>query len=246
MAVFEASMQRNAADRHDGHELTWTASFQGLPSLTRRRLIPGESGGMNAAMELMQVLSSTMNHPLGRTEPKGLQIRLKPAPSNPLSTLTRLQLAPGPWRAGDEVPLEITWRDYQGKWGSQSIVLALPADMRPGTYEITAMPGDQLDAAEGRTVGNGFEPRDLNELFSALSRVRRADGLHLAVIRRDSGLRDASGVIRDAPASFLRIASAMDPSRYAVRQAAEILQERHILADRLFISGTTASLVVEE
>lgn len=246
MALFDALDGRNAADREAGHRISWSVGFHDLPSISRSEILAGPGSERAAATDIMSVLGGLMDHPLGRAVPERIDIRIEPVDTNPASRLTRFFIPSGPRRAGDTLRGELGWQTFQGGWRTQSFSMALDAALLPGSYELVALPGRELDDMELARAGAASRARSLLELIEAQRSTRRPDGLHIALVERLPVVREAAGTITSAPDSFRRISTLEDPDRVETRTLARVLQEQHILPDLVFSNGLRIPITIEE
>lgn len=246
ICLYQGLSSRNASDRFEGQELVWSVSFEGLPTIARQEILAGEGAEIGAAFRVLGTLRELMDNPLGRARPTAVEASIRPLSAHPGTTLTTFRLQPGPYRQGDTLRAEVMVRDHQGTPRAETLRFALPADLAPGSYELALLPGPALDQRQGGLAARAGDALSLAELANSLRAQRQGDGLYLALLESRGEVGDAGATVSRPPGSYSRVAGAYDPARFGPREGAHILLEQRVLPGRVFDSGTSVQLTVED
>jgi hypothetical protein len=129
------------------------------------------------------------------------------------ATLQRAWLEPsGPLRPGSTVPLRLQLRGYRGELMSESIPVTIPANARPGSYQLMLADADAITALEQREMRQALVPRDLDQLVRAINALRRNDHIYARLLRNDSGAIVSGEYLPSLPPSALAVLGAADPA----------------------------------
>jgi hypothetical protein len=128
------------------------------------------------------------------------------------ATLQRAWLEPpGPIRPGSTFPLRLQLRGYRGELMSESIPVTVPANARPGAYQLLLADAAGITALEQREMRQALVPRDLDQLVRAINGLRRNNHIYARLLRNDSGAIVSGEYLPSLPPSALAVLGAGDP-----------------------------------
>ena len=128
------------------------------------------------------------------------------------ATLQRAWLEPaGPLRAGATVPLRLQLRGYRGELMTESIPVSIPANARPGSYQLLLADAAAVTALEQREMRQAFVPRDLDQLVRAINGLRRNNYIYARLLHNDNGAIVSGEYLPSLPPSALAVLGAADP-----------------------------------
>ena len=127
------------------------------------------------------------------------------------ASLQRAWLEPtAPLRPGSSVPLRLQLRTYRGEVISESIPVTIPANARPGSYQLLLADAAAVTALEQREMRQAFVPRDLDQLVRAINGLRRNNHIYARLLRADSGAIVSGEYLPSLPPSALAVLGAGD------------------------------------
>jgi len=110
-------------------------------------------------------------------------VQVTPLASNPQATLESVQLSRGIIAPGQDLAVQIAWRDYQGASTQETVSIPVPPEWLGKTLEVIVANGVTLDQLTGRANPiTAAQLRSFSALLELVRGYREPDGLYIAVV----------------------------------------------------------------
>jgi SpoIVB peptidase S55 len=232
--VVEGLFGSNDNQPAEGFRIVSKVSFSPTQEVTRESIYAGEQGFQAGMFEFLIGLTTELENPFEKTQPKSVEFRIEPLEDNPAVTVERFQVSRTMVHAGDSFQVTLGWRNFQGSEESSTIDVPVNATWTGKTLEVIVAPGRLLDELTGHSHSfHAGQLRSFDAYIEAMRSSRPEDGLCIAVVEKSALFFDQAAFTPEAPASIERIAGESDSARYQKRDALVPLWETRVLQGKV-------------
>jgi len=230
----QAIMGSNDAGLTNGVRIQADFVFPNGDQVPTVRLLSGPQGITQGLNDFVRDISAVLQNPYEPVFPSGIRVQVTPLASNPQATVESVQLSRGIIAPGQDLAVQIAWRDYQGASTQETVSIPVPPEWLGKTLEVIVANGVTLDQLTGRANPiTAAQLRSFSALLELVRGYREPDGLYIAVVESTRLFVDQASRTQELPGSIERIARQADESRYFSRPALAPLWETRRLDGRI-------------
>jgi hypothetical protein len=211
--------------------VAWTLVLHrtGATPFSIRDVAAGESPAVAVAQQASQPLQYLFNNPFEPLRLDSLSLELEVRPGRRVLSLDRARLLTPFVRPGGVVRVRCALEAWRGGVTEETLELAVPADLVPGSYEVWVGGGHELSAFAAQRRPARFQPESLEEAWRRLAELAPANELHAVLVGRASEWSVAGREYPELPGSARAlIGSAV---RSGAREGATWLSEARLPVD---------------
>jgi hypothetical protein len=184
---------RTRVELADGSEIAGSSALAGLAPPTA------------FAGEVARVVGLVHGNPFENTRVRRIDVVASLKDSVDAAFLEQVNVAPGPWRPGASLQVQLVLRGYRGGMFTREISLHLPSDLPAGSYRLQVCDGAQSARAEEERVPGRYPPRSLRQLAEILDEAPALDSVVLRLLGEGSNPVVGGEELPRLPASLLPV-----------------------------------------
>jgi hypothetical protein len=243
----QAVLGSNENGLAEGFHITTTITYPGGRTLANDTLFAGPQGFSAGLSQFIRRLTASLSNPIADVFPEALSFVVETLPKNPAANLDLVQVSRTRLRAGEDLLVTLTTRDFQGEPVRETVTIPVSEQWLGKRLELLVMRGDALERLTGRADAvTVSQIRSFDSYLDLVSDKRRDDGLFVVVAERASGFVDQTQLTLDYPGSVERIARGADEARFQKRDILVPLWEKHLLPGKLIDAAHRRPLQVSE
>lgn len=213
-------------------------------SIQRETLTAGFSPPAELAGEVARLVALVHGNPEAPVEITGVTVEVRAEDSIRASFLETAEIEPGPYRAGQTVPVRIGLNDYRGGLREVRTSIVIPPATRDGVYELRVCDGGAADEAERSRAPGRFAVRDLDRMFALLAEERPGDAIVVSILQNVSHPVVEGREFPALPGSLIQALGGPESAQRTTVAQARVLEERLERIGRLVIGCRTVALRV--
>jgi hypothetical protein len=229
------------------HSIAYKAkiSLEGLdPIIVENTSTGDEAAGL--LKDSVGAITLLMNNPYKRIRITGIDIDAKIMPKSTLSHIWSVTLSDTVAKPGQTLDTHTVIEPYLAAKQSYDHKFKLPADIKPGEYELMIMGADGYAAFLKKAAPQRFIVNSLPNLLSALRTVTalRRDRLYYVLLLPPSGVAIESETLADLPAS--KAIPLVDDKRTVSMKPSQDWIESSLKVDSIISDAKTIKITVED
>ena len=227
----------NARERSLGQatvSLRGTINVSGQDPISLERRFSSANASLLAASAVASPVSDLIGSGFDDVTVKGINLDISASEDVNIATLERISLDRTEVSAGENVEVQAYIRTEAGRQFVQRIPLQIPAEVASGPLTITVGDGATLqDSSPAKT----FVPQNLNQLVSAINKVKKNDRLYLRVARPVAGVVIGINELPNLPPSTVATLNSDRSSGGYLPMSLSLLYERELAPAEYVIAG---------
>jgi hypothetical protein len=208
-------------------------AMNGQKPIELERRFASQNATMLAATSIAAPVAEIMGSGFEDVSLKGVNLEIWASEETNVATLERLSLDRTEVSSGDTVEVHAYIRTEAGRQFVQRIPVEIPADVASGPLMITVGDGASLQEAPAKQ----FVPLTLDQLVSAINRVKKNDRLYLRVQRPAPGVMIGTNELPNLPPSSVATLNSDRSSGGYTPMSVSQLYERELTRAEFVISG---------
>ncbi len=218
---------------------------QGFEPIAFENVSSGESYGEVGA-EALSVVALLMNNPYSAVDIASVDFDIRVAPVNTRSTIRTVSLSDSRVKPGQTLAASVVLQSYMSQMFHHSLNITVPADLRPGQYEVTIAGAYEYEKFVRKTAPHKFTAWDLPTLVETLGSLltMRRDRLYMVMSLPADGLAIKRAELPMLPASKAVLLS--DDKRTIPAQKYGRWIENSVPTDTVVLGGRTIRITVVE
>lgn len=227
-------------------DLDATVNFTGFPPVRLQDSFGVGQSGAQAASLVGAVLQFVLSNEFRPLTVDSVNVNLVTRETQETSTIERAWLERSTdIHPGDTVPLKVAIRSHRGEETIETIPIEVPASVATGRYAVMVSDGVAMSAAEQREMRQAFAPKSVEQIFSALSTMRRSRRLYARLQRFEEGAALSGVALPGLPPSMMQILSGNEGGETIVRTGTTVVWENSQPIATLVRGSRFVSLQIE-
>lgn len=234
ITVFNSLNARERALGESTVALRGSIAVDGQKPIELERRFASNNASSLAATAIASPISDLLTSGFEDITLKGINLEIWATEDTKVATLERLSLDRTEVASGETVELQAYIRTDSGRQFVQRIPVQIPADAPSGQLMITVGDGAGLqDSSAART----FVPLNLNQLVTAMNKVKKNDRLYLRVQRPAPGVVIGTNELPNLPPSLVATLNSERSSGGYSPMSVSQLYERELAPAEYVITG---------
>jgi hypothetical protein len=170
-------------------------------------LFTGNTASTGAASYMVMPITYLMANDYEKVELEGLEFTVSSSEEPKTATLQRVWLDESRPKAGQTIPLKVSFRTFRGEEVVRTLPVSIPANAR-GSLSILVTDGSRLELAEQREARLPQQLRSVSQLIRTLNKTRRNNTLYVKLLGQEAGAVVNGETLSALPPSVLSILEA--------------------------------------
>ena len=227
----------NAQERSMGEatlSLRGSIAVEGQKPIELERRFAAQNATMLAASSIAGPVTELLSSGFENVALKGINLEIWASEETNVASLERLSLDRTEVASGETVEVQAYLRTDAGRQFVQRIPVHIPADAASGPLMITVGDGASLQEA---SAARQFVPLNLDQLVSAINKVKKNDRLYLRVQRPAPGVVVGTSEMPNLPPSSVATLNSERSSGGYTPMSVSQLYERELAPAEFVITG---------
>jgi hypothetical protein len=234
ITVFNSINARERALGESTVSVRGSIAVEGQPAIDLERRFSSPSAPLSAASALASPVMELLTSGFEDVTIKGINLDIVASEERHNATLERISLDRTEVNSGETVEVQAYIRTDSGKQFVERIPVQIPAEISSGPLVITV--GDGATMQES-SVAKTFVPLDLNQLVTALNKVKKNDRLYLRLQRPAPGVVIGTSEMPNLPPSVVATLNSDRASGGYTALPLSQVYERELAAADFVIAG---------